>query len=187
MSEAAMGEVTELLDKARAGEAGAWDRAVALVYQDLKRIARGVLAGSGSATLDATALVHECYERLARQEASGVTNRAHFLALAARAMRQLLLNHARDKVAAKRGAGAVHVDVDDAKDAAFAEARHLLELDSALTQLETENANWVRVVECRIFAGMTEQETADALEQPLRTSQRAFSEARARLAELLVD
>lgn len=182
-----MSEVTELLEKARGGEAGAWDRAVALVYQDLKRIARGVLAGGGSATLDATGLVHECYERMARQEASAVNNRAHFLALAARAMRQLMLNHARDKIAAKRGAGAVHVDIDDVHDAAFNEARHLLELDSALSQLETENANWVRVVECRVFAGMTEQETADALEMPLRTSQRAFSEARARLAELLGD
>jgi RNA polymerase sigma factor (TIGR02999 family) len=180
-----MGEVTELLDKARAGEAGAWDRAVALVYQDLKRIARGVLVGSSSATLDATALVHECYERLARQEAFAVHNRAHFLALAARAMRQLMLNHARDKVAAKRGSGAVHIDVDEVQDAAFHEARHLLELDSALSQLESENAIWVRVVECRVFAGMTEQESADALEMSLRTAQRAFADARSRLGELL--
>jgi RNA polymerase sigma factor (TIGR02999 family) len=180
-----MGEVTELLEKARAGEAGAWDRAVALVYQDLRRIARGVLAGGSSATLDATGLVHECYERMARQEAFAVNNRAHFLALAARAMRQLLLNHARDKLAAKRGAGAAHVDLDDAPDAACTEARHLLELDSALSRLEVENPAWVRVVECRIFAGMTEQETADALEQPLRSAQRAFAQARERLTELL--
>lgn len=182
-----MSEVTELLEKARAGEQGAWDRAVALVYQDLKRIARSVLGGGGSATLDATGLVHECYERMARQEASAVNNRAHFLALAARAMRQLMLNHARDKIAAKRGAGAVHVDIDDVMDAAFVEARHLLELDSALSRLEIENPDWVRVVECRIFAGMTEQETADALTLPLRTSQRAFAEARARLTELLAN
>ena len=180
-----MGEVTELLEKARAGEAGAWDRAVALVYQDLRRIARGVLGGGSSATLDATGLVHECYERMSRHEAFAVNNRAHFLALAARAMRQLLLNHARDKLAAKRGAGAVHVDIEDAPDAAFTEARHLLELDSALSRLEVENPAWVRVVECRIFAGMTEQETADALEQPLRSSQRAFAQARERLTELL--
>lgn len=182
-----MGEVTELLERARAGEAGAWDRAVTLVYQDLKRIARSVVASSGSATLDVTGLVHECYERLARQEAFAVTDRAHFLALAARAMRQLLLNHARDKIAAKRGAGAAHVDVDDVGDAAFTEARHLLELDSALSRLEHENPDWVRVVECRLFAGMTEQETADALGQPLRSSQRAFAQARERLAQLLSD
>ncbi len=180
-----MGEVTELLEKSRAGEAGAWDRAVALVYHDLKRIARGVLGGSGSATLDATGLVHECYERMARQEAFAVNNRAHFLALAARAMRQLLLNHARDKLAAKRGSGATHVDIDDAPDAATTEARQLLELDSALTRLERENPAWVRVVECRIFAGMTEQETADALAQPLRSTQRSFAQARERLTQLL--
>jgi RNA polymerase sigma factor (TIGR02999 family) len=124
---------------------------------------------------------------MARQEASGVNNRAHFLALAARAMRQLMLNHARDRIAAKRGAGALHVDVDEVQDAAFNEARHLLELDSALSQLELENANWVRVVECRVFAGMTEQESADALELPLRTAQRAFADARSRLGELLAD
>jgi RNA polymerase sigma factor (TIGR02999 family) len=124
---------------------------------------------------------------MARQEASAVNNRAHFLALAARAMRQLMLNHARDKIAAKRGAGAQHVDIDEVGDAAFNEARHLLELDSALSQLESENLQWVRVVECRIFAGMTEQEAADALEMPLRSAQRAFAEARARLGELLKD
>jgi RNA polymerase sigma factor (TIGR02999 family) len=180
-----MSEVTQLLEQARAGEAGAWDKAVALVYNDLKRIAGGVLAGSRGATLNATMLVHECYLRMAKDGALAINNRAHFLALAARAMRQLMLNHARDKVAQKRGAGATHVDIDESRDAIITEAQQLIDLDSALAMLETENLQWVRVVECRVFAGMTEQETADALELPLRSTQRAWADVRERLAQLL--
>lgn len=180
-----MSEITRLLDEARAGDAGAWDQAVALVYHDLKRIARGVLGGAGSATLDPTGLVHDCYMRMARAGPDGVLNRAHFLALAARAMRQLMLNHARDRIAGKRGGGAVHTDIDAHGDAVVHEARQLLELDSALQQLEREDPRWVRVVECRVFAGLSEQEAADALDMPLRSAQRLWSEARQRLCELL--
>jgi RNA polymerase sigma factor (TIGR02999 family) len=182
-----MTEFTQLLEHARAGDAQAWDRVVTLIYDDLKRIARGVLGGRGSATLNPTGLVHDCYLRLARAGADGVSNRAHFLALAARAMRQLMLNHARDKLSEKRGGGAIHDELSEHENAVAHEARQLLELDSALTQLESENERWVRVVECRVFAGLTEQETADALELPLRTSQRLWAEARERLSVLLAE
>lgn len=181
-----MSDVTRLLDQARSGDVHAWDRAVALVYDDLKRVARGVLGGPGGATLNATALVHDCYLRLARAGPDGVLNRSHFLALAARAMRQLMLNHARDKLALKRGAGAVHTDVDAHADRLADEAEQLLELDSALAKLQSENPDWVRVVECRVFAGLSEQETADALDLPLRSSQRLWADARARLGQLLI-
>lgn len=180
-----MSEITRLLDDARAGDAGAWDQAVALVYQDLKRIARGVLGHGGSATLNPTGLVHDCYLRIARAGPEGVLNRAHFLALAARAMRQLMLNHARDRLADKRGGGAVHTDIDAHADAVVQEAQQLLELDSALQRLEREDSRWVRVVECRVFAGLSEQETADAMDLPLRSAQRLWSDARARLVDLL--
>lgn len=180
-----MAEVTQLLAQARAGDDAAWDRAVALVYEDLKRLARGVLGGPDNATLNPTALVHDCYLRLSRAGAEGVLNRAHFMALAARAMRQLMLNHARDKLTAKRGGGVAHTDVDAHAERIASEARGLLELDSALERLRLENPDWERVVECRVFAGLTEQETADALNLPLRSSQRLWSEARARLGELL--
>lgn len=182
-----MSDVTELLDKARAGDDRAWEQAVALVYDDLKRIARGVLSADGQATLNPTALVHECYLRLERSGADAVQNRAHFLALAARAMRQLMLNHARDRIAGKRGGGAVHTGLNEDADAVATEARHLIDIDSALTRLEAENATWVRVVECRVFAGLTEQETADAIGESLRTTQRLWADARARLAVLLAD
>lgn len=180
-----MTEVTRLLEQARAGDAAAWDRAVALVYEDLRHMARGVLGGPGSATFNATGLVHDCYLRLSRAGADGVLNRAHFLALAARAMRQLMLNHARDRVAQKRGGGAIHTDVDAHSEQIAAEAQGLIELDSALEQLGQENADFVRVVECRIHAGLSEQETAEALGMSLRSTQRLWSEARERLAALL--
>ncbi|MEO8010457.1 MAG: ECF-type sigma factor, partial [Dokdonella sp.] len=117
--------------------------------------------------------------------AAGVSDRAHFLALAARAMRQLMLNHARDRVALKRGAGVVALDVDEHADSIAAEARDLIELDTVLARLEIEDASLARVVECRLFAGMTDSETADALGLPLRSAQRLWSQARQRLAQLL--
>lgn len=180
-----MSEITQLLEDARGGDAAAWDQAVALVYQDLKRIARGVLGSAGSATLNPTGLVHDCYLRMARAGPAGVLNRAHFLALAARAMRQLMLNHARDRIAEKRGGGAAHSDLAEHADALVDEARGLIELDSALQRLELEDPRWARVVECRVFAGLSEQETADAMELPLRSAQRLWSDARQRLGELL--
>jgi RNA polymerase sigma factor (TIGR02999 family) len=180
-----MGEVTELLERARAGDSGAWDRVVALIYDDLKRIARGVLAGSGNVTLNPTSLVHDCYLRLSKGGAEGVVNREHFLALAARAMRQLMLNHARDRVAAKRGGGAVHTTLGEVGAQADAQADQLIALDEALSRLGQTDERLVRVVECRVFAGLTEDETAAALDTSLRTVQRLFGEARERLAELL--
>lgn len=192
-----MTEVTRLLADARGGDVGAWDRAVALVYQDLKRLARGVLAGGAAATLNPTALVHDCYLRMSRAGPDGVLNRGHFMALAATAMRQLMSNHARDKLAEKRGGGlqldSLNGDTEVVAAAQgqghaaqiSAEAEQLLELDSALEQLQTENPEWVRVVECRIFVGLTETETAEALELPLRSCQRLWADARKRLAELL--
>lgn len=180
-----MGEVTQLLDRARAGDAHAWDQAVALVYDDLRRVARGVLHGPGSATFDATGLVHECYVRMSRAGADRVLNRQHFLALAARAMRQLMLNHARDRIAAKRGGGVLLKTLGDQDAAADAQAEQLVHLDQALLRLADDDPRMVRVVECRVFAGLSEVETAEAMDLPLRTSQRLFADARARLGAIL--
>lgn len=182
-----MGDVTLLLAQAKDGDGAAWDRAVGLVYDDLKRIARGVLGGAGSATFHPTVLVHDCYLRLSRAGADGVIDRHHFLAVAARAMRQLMINHARDRVALKRGAGMVALGLDEEAESIAGEARDLIELDAALTTLEAQDPIAARVVECRIFAGMGEQETADSLGLPLRTSQRLWADARRTLAGLLDD
>ncbi len=182
-----MGDVTQLLERARGGDAAAWDQVVALIYDDLRRIARGVLGGPGGATFDATGLVHECYLRLSRAGADGVLNRQHFLALAARAMRQLMLNHARDRIAAKRGGGAAQVTLGEADAAADAQAEQLIALDQLLERLASEDARLAKVVECRVFAGLNEQEAAEAMDLPLRTLQRLYADARARLAELLAE
>ncbi|MBK8286120.1 MAG: sigma-70 family RNA polymerase sigma factor [Ahniella sp.] len=180
-----MAEVTELLERARQGDPLAWNQVVELIYDDLKRVARGVLAGRGSATFNPTVLVHDCYLRLARAGAHGVQDRAHFMALAARAMRQLLLNHARDRMAQKRGAGAVVETLSEEERSADLEAEHLLGISTALEQLEAIEPKWVQVVECRVFAGLSEQETADALGTSLRTVQRWYAEARVALARIM--
>jgi RNA polymerase sigma factor (TIGR02999 family) len=182
-----MGEVTQLLERARGGDAKAWDAVVALIYSDLKHIASVMLAGQHSATLNPTGLVHECYLRLAKGGAAVVSDRAHFLALAARAMRQLLLNHARDKLAIKRGAGAIHVELESDQLAIENEAEQLISMDRALQQLSEFDEGLVRVVECRVFAGLSEVETAEALGLSLRSCQRQWADARARLEVLLAD
>jgi RNA polymerase sigma factor (TIGR02999 family) len=112
-------------------------------------------------------------------------NREHFLALAARAMRQVLCNHAREQFAQKRGGEALQVTFDP-HDAAFSfQADQLLDIDRALETMEREEPHLVRVVECRMFAGMTEAETATALDLPLRTLQRQHADARERLRRQL--
>lgn len=181
-----MSEVTRLLEEARSGDAHAWDRAVTLVYDDLKRVARGVLGGAGGATLNATALVHDCYLRLARAGPDGVLDRSHFLALAARAMRQLMLNHARDKLAQKRGGGVMHTDVDERADRLADEAQQLLELDSAPDAPAIGKSGMGAGGRMSSVRRPFQQETADALNLPLRSSQRLWADARARLGELLV-
>ncbi len=180
-----MGEVTRLLEHARGGEPRAWDEAVSLLYGDLLRVARRVRRRGHAATLNATALVNECYMRVARRGAEAIDNREHFMAVAARAMRQVLVNYARDRHAAKRGGDAVHVTLHEDAVAADRQAADLLVLDQALTRLEGEDARLVRIVDCRIFCGLTEAETASALGLSLRSVQRLWGDARRRLRELL--
>lgn len=183
-----MSEITQLLNRARGGDGAAWEDVVELLYADLKRLARGAI-GASAHTLGATGLVHECYERLARAGALGVRDRCHFLSLSARIMRQILINHARDRIAAKRGGGIAPVHGVEAQVAENLdeEAQDLLHLDLSLRQLEAVDARLVHVVECRIFAGLSEEETAQALQVPLRTAQRLWLRARDQLRELLLE
>lgn len=182
-----MGEITVLLGQARCGDSAAWDRVVNLLYADLKRLARRAAAGSGGQEI--TALVHDCYLRLDRCGAGGFESRAHFLSIAAMAMRQLLINHARDRVAGKRGGAQPHTTLGkadlDAARAAHAEAEEMLMIDAALKQLADDDARLAQVVEFRLFAGLSEEETALALGLPLRSAQRLWQRARERLRTLL--
>lgn len=172
--------VTELLEAHRAGEPDAFNRLVDLVYQDLRRIARGQRRRVGAAdTLNTTALVHEAYARLVAHDGVPPASRGHLLAIAAVAMRQLLVDYARYRTRDKRGAGAVHEPLDEDAESLGRDAGQILELDMALERLAARDARQARVVECRYFAGLSEEETAEALDLSLRTVQREWLKARA--------
>jgi RNA polymerase sigma factor (TIGR02999 family) len=174
-----VGEVTRLLQAAQEGEPDALERLVPLVYQDLRRIAGRQLGYEyAERTLNPTALVHECYLKLGRG-ALLARDRAHFLAIAARAMRQVLVDHARDRKAAKRGGGVWERTTwtDGAWASEFDPDRMLL-LNEALAKLEPRQR---QVVECRFFGGMEEQEIAAALGVTERTVHRDWVKARAYL------
>jgi RNA polymerase sigma factor (TIGR02999 family) len=171
------GEVTRLLQRARGGDPAALELLVPLVYQDLRRLARLQLGHEyGERTLNATALVHESYLKLGAG-ALAATDRPHFLAIAARAMRQVLVDHARDRKAAKRGGGAWEpITLSDGAWVREFDPQTVLELDEAIGTLEPRQR---QVVECRFFGGMEEQEIAVALGVSERTVHRDWMKARA--------
>ena len=178
-------DVTGLL-QAAGGQHGALERLVPLVYDDLRRLARAQARRSGGApSLGTTGIVHEAYLRLVDQTRASWRDRGHFFAVCAMAMRQILVDRARARRRLKRGGGAERVPLDQAPDPAAAHGEHLLQLDLALDRLGRIDGRLARVVECRYFAGYTDQETADALGLSLRTAQREWLKARAWLREEL--
>lgn len=178
------GEVTRLLGALRAGDREAFDRVWSLLYQELRELARKQRHRPG-ATLDTTALVHETYLKLAGRDQLQIADRGHFFALAVRVMRQLLVDLAREHSAQKRGGGAVRLSLDQVAVAIEDQADVILGLDQALSRLDEFNQRWARVVECRFFGGLSEQETAEVLGLTLRTVQRDWQKSRAWLrAEL---
>jgi RNA polymerase sigma factor (TIGR02999 family) len=171
------GEVTQLLRAVREGEAAALDRIVPLVYEDLRRLARRQLAREhGTRSLRPTDLVHEAYLKLVASRALEATDRAHFLAIAAQAMRQVLVDAARQRKAAKRGGGWQATTLSDGDWVADIAPDELLALDDALATLDPRQRT---VVECRFFGGMEEQEIAEALGASVRTIRRDWVKARA--------
>jgi RNA polymerase sigma factor (TIGR02999 family) len=176
--------ITQLLDLAGAGDREAWDRLVQLVYPDLKRLARSSLSGRAAHTLNTTALVHECYLRLS--QASGAPrDRGHLMSLAVRIMRQVLIDHARERLAAKRGGGAAPVPLDDAVVADTGQFETLVEIDAALNLLARTEPRQAQVFECRYFGGLNDDETALALGISPRTAHRDWDAGRAWLAARL--
>jgi RNA polymerase sigma factor (TIGR02999 family) len=178
------GEVTQLLVAYREGDRDAFERLVPIVYDDLRRIARAHLRRNRAGhTLNTTVLVHEAYLRLVDQTRAQWEDRQHFLSVCARAMRQIIISNARKHAAAKRGGGERRVTLDEGRIAGNENAEWLLSLDRALERLAARNERLARVVECRYFAGLSERETADALQTSLRTVQRDWMRARAWLRE----
>lgn len=180
------GEVTQLLVAFREGDRKALDRLVPLIYEDLRRIARSHLRRvGGGRTLDTVGLVHEAYLRLVDQTRVGWEDRNHFLSVCAIAMRQIVITEARKRVAAKRGGGDRRVTLEEERLSGGGDDAWLLELNRALDRLAKRSERLARVVECRYFAGLTEQETAEALGSSLRSVQRDWMKARAWLREEL--
>jgi RNA polymerase sigma factor (TIGR02999 family) len=180
--------VTELLDDLRSGRREAFDRIVPLVYHELRRMARRELSARPSDTLFTTALVHELYLKFSRSPRAGWRDRSHFLRAAAVAMRHILVDRARRRAAEKRGGAQRPVTLDDGLAAAVDEqAEVLLELHDALDRLAALDARLARVVECRFFGGMTEQETAEALNVTERTVRRDWVKARGLLHQALAE
>jgi RNA polymerase sigma-70 factor, ECF subfamily len=174
-------DVTGLLEEFAGGDAGALDRLFPLVYEELQRVAHGQMHRErADHTLDTTALVHEAYLKLVRHPPRvDWQSRIHFFAVAARAMRQILVNHARARGRAKRGGDATQISLDEAVVMPEARAEELLALDEALERLQAMDARQSRVVELRYFGGLTIEEAAQVLNVSVVTVKRDWTTARA--------
>lgn len=176
----AQGEITSLLRAHHEGDAEAFDRLVPLVYDQLKVIARQRIAKGGAGELPGrTTLVHEAYIQLADERDVPWQNRAHFFAVCARVMRRIVVDHARRRGAAKRGGGKPDLTLEPERLGSEPPTDTILAVEEVLDRLAEIDPRLVRVVECRFFSGMTEGETAEALEVSVRTVQRAWTRARA--------
>lgn len=180
MAHAQHQDVTGLLHSLSSGDPTAFDRLFPLVYGELRRLAHRQLGGErADHTLDSVALVNEAYLRLVASPLK-CQNRGHFFAVAARAMRTILIDYARARLAAKRGSGLPvvalepdHVVLTDDR------VEHLLALDEALRRLEAVNREASQTVECRYFAGLSLEESAEALDLSVATVRRRWSFAKA--------
>jgi len=182
-------EVTTLLDEVRAGHPSARSRLVELVYDELRRRAADLLRRERPGhTLQPTALVHEALLRLLSPQALGSTrDRAHFLAAAARAMRQVLVDHARRRAADKRGGGQEVLPLDEALDYLAEQKLDVLAVHEALTELAGLSERQSQVVELRFFGGYTVEEIAELLEVSVSTVESDFRKATAFLRSRLVE
>jgi len=172
--------LTELLRRWSAGDRAAAERAMALVYDDLRAIARRFFRRErASHTLEATALVHEAFTRLLQQEGIGWQGRAHFVGFFAHVMRRVLVDYARERNAAKRGGGRPNLTFTDSGVVPPGRSPDLLALDEALDRLAALDPDKASVVELRFFGGCSVEETADSLGVSTATVNRHWRSARA--------
>jgi RNA polymerase sigma factor (TIGR02999 family) len=175
----------DALDALRSGRRESLDDLTACLYAELREIAHRHRARSGDGTLVTTALVHEAYLKLVDQSRAKWNDRAHFLALAAVAMRHILTDRARANLAAKRGGPHAVVTLDDETVASEERPGALLQVHEALDRLATLDERLARVVEYRFFGGLTHDEIAAALGVTVRTVERDWAKARVLLRDLL--
>lgn len=179
VSESSPQPVSALLVKWRAGDQEALQALIPLVYQELRRIAQYHLSQERpDHTLQSTALVHEAYLRLVKQAPAEVENRAHFLAVASRLMRQILVDHARGHRAAKRGGG-LKLELQDAMAEQKAQNIDLIALDNALNELARLDPQQSQIVEMRFFGGLSIEDTAEVIGVSRTTVKREWATARA--------
>jgi RNA polymerase sigma factor (TIGR02999 family) len=182
------GDVTQLLRRVREGDARAVDSLIPLIYSELHDLAeRQMRRERADHTLSPTALVHEAYVRLADQAEIDWQGRRHFFGIAARVMRQVLVDHARRRLADKRGGDQRRTALTGKQIAAEARPEEVLELDQALEQLDGFSPRLRQVVEYRFFGGLTEPEIAELLGVSTRSIQRDWVRARAWLHQALDD
>jgi len=173
------GQLTDLLNAAGLGDTEAAEQAYELVYAELRERAGQSLRRMPGATLTPTALVHEMYLRFSDYQRKPVRDRSHFFALAARAMRQIVIEHARRRGAQKRGGGQRLIDFEAACDLAETDLAQVLEIDTALRALEQSDDELARLVEWHFFAGLTFDEIAEMTDRNERTVRRSWELAKA--------
>jgi len=176
-----MGEVTLLIGRAREGDRAAADALFSAVYDDLRRLAARQASGGGSGAHGTTSLVHEAYFRLAKPQALALNDRRHFFSVAARAMRQIAVDRARERLAVKRGAGAPMTTLGavDAQATDDSRLERLLDLDEAMKALEASDERLARLVELRHFSGLKLEEAGEVLGLSESTLKRDYRKARA--------
>lgn len=188
MSESESADITQWLDAARDGDRAALDRVLGTLYHELHSMARRQLAGQYGQTLDATALVHEAYLKLIGRRDVQFDDRAHFFAYAASAMRSVVVDYARQRLAQKRG-GDLHrvTELPDDIEGGLRLDEDMLGLDTALTKLAAVDTKLAQVVELRYFAGLSEQEIAELLKRSERSIRRDWQKAKMFLLASLGD
>ena len=179
MPTSAPGQVTMLLERVSNGEDDALKTLFSLVYAELRLIARRQLAGHRRSTLSTTAVVHEAFLKFLSGQPISVADRRHFYALAARAMRQILIDHARMHLRQKRGGGDVRSLMENDGAEVDLKAAELLDLDAALDRLGEFDERMCRIVDLRFFAGLSVEETSELMELSPRTVKREWRKARA--------
>lgn len=179
------GEITHLVERWSQGDETALDRLVHLAYDDLRVIAHRQFRSVPTDTIGTTALVHELYLKLAGVREGSWGGRAQFFAFCSKAMRRILIDHARRRSTTKRGGERTAVMLTPEIAAVDAEATELLALDEALGLLAAHSERMAKIVECRVFGGLSVVETAEAVDASSRTVEREWARARAYLSQVL--
>lgn len=173
-------DINELLVRCSGGDESALDELFPIVMQELRRIAHAQMRGQRAGhTLQTSALVNEAYLKLVKQKNQAWADRTHFLAVASRVMRHILLDYAKSNTREKRGGGVIHVEFDETATVSVEESSEILALDAALERLSEVDPVKAKIVEMRHFGGMTVEETAEALRVAPITVMRHWNLAKA--------